>query len=71
LKELARICIMKHEGDIPSSLEELLQLPGIGPKIAHLVSYNLTVVFSLGWVGGKGFEMLHLRHCAGYADCVE
>lgn len=28
---------MKYDGDIPSSLEELLLLPGIGPKMAHLV----------------------------------
>ncbi|GMN29513.1 hypothetical protein TIFTF001_050608 [Ficus carica] len=28
---------MKYSGDIPRSLEELLLLPGIGPKMAHLV----------------------------------
>ena len=28
---------MKYDGDIPSSIEELLSLPGIGPKMAHLV----------------------------------
>uniref|UniRef100_A0A7C9CGL5 Endonuclease III homolog n=1 Tax=Opuntia streptacantha TaxID=393608 RepID=A0A7C9CGL5_OPUST len=37
LKKIVRILIAKYDGDIPSSLEELLQLPGIGPKMAHLV----------------------------------
>ncbi|KAL9266940.1 Endonuclease III homolog 1, chloroplastic-like protein [Drosera capensis] len=37
LKKIANICLTKYGGDIPSSLEELLQLPGIGPKMAHLV----------------------------------
>ncbi|GAB4842955.1 alpha,alpha-trehalase nth1 [Ancistrocladus abbreviatus] len=42
LKKIANICLMKYDGDIPSSLEELLQLPGIGPKMAHLV-------MNVGW----------------------
>ncbi|XVF65446.1 hypothetical protein PTKIN_Ptkin09bG0249800 [Pterospermum kingtungense] len=37
MKKIAKICLMKYDGDIPSSLEELLLLPGIGPKMAHLV----------------------------------
>ncbi|CAA7026474.1 unnamed protein product [Microthlaspi erraticum] len=37
VKKVAKICLMKYGGDIPSSLEELLSLPGVGPKIAHLV----------------------------------
>ncbi|KAI3934865.1 hypothetical protein MKX01_027990 [Papaver californicum] len=37
LKKVAKICLQKYGGDIPSSLEELLVLPGIGPKMAHLV----------------------------------
>ncbi|KAK6279380.1 hypothetical protein POUND7_019647 [Theobroma cacao] len=37
VKKIAKICLMKYDGDIPSSLEELLLLPGIGPKMAHLV----------------------------------
>ncbi|MCL7037574.1 hypothetical protein MKW94_008445, partial [Papaver nudicaule] len=33
-----KICLQKYGGDIPSSLEELLALPGFGPKMmAHLV----------------------------------
>ncbi|CAN6580434.1 unnamed protein product [Malus baccata var. baccata] len=30
LKKVANICLTKYDGDIPSSLEELLSLPGIG-----------------------------------------
>ncbi|XP_061367279.1 endonuclease III homolog 1, chloroplastic-like isoform X2 [Gastrolobium bilobum] len=37
LKKIANICLIKYDGDIPSSIEELLLLPGVGPKIAHLV----------------------------------
>ncbi|KAK7272015.1 hypothetical protein RJT34_28348 [Clitoria ternatea] len=37
LKKIANICLMKYDGDIPSTIEELLLLPGVGPKIAHLV----------------------------------
>ncbi|XP_010475313.1 PREDICTED: endonuclease III homolog 2, chloroplastic-like isoform X2 [Camelina sativa] len=37
VKKVANICLTKYDGDIPSTLEELLSLPGVGPKIAHLV----------------------------------
>ncbi|XP_024631851.1 endonuclease III homolog 2, chloroplastic isoform X2 [Medicago truncatula] len=37
LKKIADICLTKYDGDIPNSIEELLSLPGVGPKIAHLV----------------------------------
>lgn len=38
LKKVAGVCNEKYDGDIPSTLQELLSLPGIGPKMAHLVS---------------------------------
>ncbi|XP_043699593.1 endonuclease III homolog 1, chloroplastic-like isoform X2 [Telopea speciosissima] len=47
LKKIANICLMKYEGDIPSSLEDLLSLPGIGPKMAHLV-------MNVGWNNVQG-----------------
>ncbi|XP_062107785.1 endonuclease III homolog 1, chloroplastic isoform X2 [Humulus lupulus] len=47
LKKVANICLMKYDGDIPSSLEELLLLPGIGPKMAHLV-------MNVGWNNVQG-----------------
>ncbi|CAI5508805.1 unnamed protein product [Closterium sp. Naga37s-1] len=37
LKKMANICLEKHGGDIPGSLEDLLALPGVGPKMAYLV----------------------------------
>ncbi|XP_015886671.3 endonuclease III homolog 1, chloroplastic isoform X2 [Ziziphus jujuba] len=47
LKKVAEICLTKYDGDIPSSLEELLSLPGIGPKMAHLV-------MNVGWNNVQG-----------------
>lgn len=37
MKKIAKICLTKYDGDIPSSLDELLALPGIGPKMANMV----------------------------------
>lgn len=37
LKKIAKVCVNTYGGDIPSSLDELLLLPGIGPNMAHLV----------------------------------
>lgn len=36
LKQTAKILLEKYDGDIPSNLEELCALPGVGPKMAHL-----------------------------------
>ncbi|KAG4973923.1 hypothetical protein AAZX31_11G125900 [Glycine max] len=47
LKKIANICLMKYDGDIPSSIEQLLLLPGIGPKMAHLV-------MNVGWNNVQG-----------------
>ncbi|KAK7404491.1 hypothetical protein VNO78_05424 [Psophocarpus tetragonolobus] len=47
LKKIANICLMKYNGDIPSSIEQLLLLPGIGPKMAHLV-------MNVGWDNVQG-----------------
>ncbi|XP_057456279.1 endonuclease III homolog 1, chloroplastic isoform X1 [Lotus japonicus] len=47
LKKIANICLMKYDGDIPNSLEQLLLLPGIGPKMAHLV-------MNVGWNNVQG-----------------
>ncbi|KAL1345203.1 endonuclease III homolog 2, chloroplastic [Arachis hypogaea] len=47
LKKIADICLMKYDGDIPNSVEELLLLPGVGPKIAYLVMI-------LGWNNVQG-----------------
>ncbi|XP_020555016.1 endonuclease III homolog 1, chloroplastic isoform X2 [Sesamum indicum] len=47
MKKIAKICLSKYDGDIPSTLEGLLQLPGIGPKMAHLV-------MNVGWNNVQG-----------------
>ncbi|XP_061374626.1 endonuclease III homolog 1, chloroplastic-like [Gastrolobium bilobum] len=47
LKKIANICLMKYDGDIPSSIEQLLLLPGIGPKMAYLV-------MNCGWNNVQG-----------------
>uniref|UniRef100_A0A0A0KU72 DNA-(apurinic or apyrimidinic site) lyase n=1 Tax=Cucumis sativus TaxID=3659 RepID=A0A0A0KU72_CUCSA len=72
LKKIARICLMKYGGDIPRSLAELLLLPGIGPKIAHLImimawndvqgicvdTHVHRICNRLGWVSGKGSKQV-------------
>ncbi|KAL6506818.1 alpha,alpha-trehalase nth1 [Orobanche hederae] len=47
VKKIAKICLSKYDGDIPSTLDGLLQLPGIGPKMAHLV-------MNVGWNNVQG-----------------
>ena len=37
IKETAEIILAKYNGDIPSSAEELMKLPGVGPKMAYIV----------------------------------
>jgi endonuclease III len=37
LKQTAKICIEKYGTDIPRSLEDVLSLPGVGPKMAFLL----------------------------------
>lgn len=37
LKKVAALCQEKYDGDIPNNLQDLLALPGIGPKMAHLI----------------------------------
>lgn len=45
LKQVAKICVSKYDGDIPGTVDELLLLPGVGPKIAHLVGSYASVTF--------------------------
>jgi endonuclease-3 len=37
LKALVEIVQKQHGGEIPSSAQELMALPGLGPKMAHLI----------------------------------
>ncbi|XP_010000913.1 PREDICTED: endonuclease III-like protein 1 [Chaetura pelagica] len=36
IKQTTAILKQKYGGDIPKTVEELVQLPGVGPKMAHL-----------------------------------
>lgn len=36
IKQTTAILKQKYGGDIPSTVEELVKLPGVGPKMAHL-----------------------------------
>ena len=37
IKDATQIIIDKHEGKVPSNFDSLLDLPGVGPKMAHLL----------------------------------
>uniref|UniRef100_A0A0K0DK60 DNA-(apurinic or apyrimidinic site) lyase n=1 Tax=Angiostrongylus cantonensis TaxID=6313 RepID=A0A0K0DK60_ANGCA len=37
IKKVAEILKEKYHGDVPDSVEDLCSLPGVGPKMAHLV----------------------------------
>eukprot|EP00933_Yihiella_yeosuensis_P080504 TRINITY_DN93940_c0_g1_i1.p1 TRINITY_DN93940_c0_g1~~TRINITY_DN93940_c0_g1_i1.p1 ORF type:complete len:300 (-),score=58.23 TRINITY_DN93940_c0_g1_i1:26-925(-) len=39
LKAAAKICLDEYKGRIPNTLEGLMALPGVGPKMAHLVMH--------------------------------
>ncbi|OMJ18458.1 Endonuclease III-like protein 1 [Smittium culicis] len=36
LRQTSRLLLERHNGDVPSQLAELLDLPGVGPKMAYL-----------------------------------
>lgn len=36
MKQTAKILIDKYDHDIPDNIEELLKLPGVGPKMGHI-----------------------------------
>jgi endonuclease-3 len=37
IKDATKIIAEKHSGIVPSNFEELIALPGVGPKMAHLL----------------------------------
>ncbi|NXE50707.1 NTH protein, partial [Casuarius casuarius] len=39
IKQTTAILKQKYGGDIPSTVEELVKLPGVGPKMAHLAMH--------------------------------
>ena len=58
LVQTARIIIDKHDGKVPDSLEGLLALPGVGPKMAHL-----TLLHAFDVVTGIGVDTHVHRLC--------
>ncbi|XP_064317444.1 endonuclease III-like protein 1 isoform X2 [Phalacrocorax carbo] len=62
IKQTTAILKQKYGGDIPRTVEELVQLPGVGPKMAHLA-------MNIAWdsVSGIGEPplLLHLPGPAG------
>lgn len=55
IKQMTAILKQKYGGDIPRTVEELVQLPGVGPKMAHLA---MTIAWdSVSGIGrlGRGF----------------
>lgn len=36
IKKAAQILIDQYDSDIPPNVEEMMKLPGVGPKMAHL-----------------------------------
>ena len=55
LKECAKIILEKHNGKIPDKIEKLLELPGVGRKIANVV---------LQWLYGKQEGIIVDTHVA-------
>lgn len=47
IKEMSRIIVTEHGGSVPSDMDGLLKLPGVGRKIANLIRGDL---FSLGGI---------------------
>lgn len=67
IQAAARLCLSKHGGRVPQSLEGLLELPGVGPKMAYLTMHAAfdsqkglcvdthvhRIANALGWVATK------------------
>lgn len=70
LKKVAEILANEYAGDIPDNVKDLCELPGVGPKMAHLCMLEAWNVVSgigvdthvhriagrLGWVPKKGIK---------------
>ena len=58
IKRTARILIDKYNGDIPRTLKELCELPGVGPKMSHIC-----MQIAWGEVSGIGVDTHVHRIC--------
>ena len=37
IKDTTKVIIEKHKGIVPQRFEDLIEFPGVGPKMAHLL----------------------------------
>lgn len=51
IKQVAEIIISQYNGDIPQTAEEMMKLPGIGPKMAYIIEH-----IAFGSVTGIGVD---------------
>ncbi|CAK9796781.1 Endonuclease III-like protein 1 [Anthophora quadrimaculata] len=58
IKKSSTILVDKYDGDIPKTIEELCQLPGVGPKMGHLC-----MQIAWGEVSGIGVDIHVHRIC--------
>lgn len=58
IKQTTCILQQRYSGDIPASVAELVALPGVGPKMAHLA-----MAVAWGTVSGIGEWYTYLRTC--------
>ncbi|PVU97618.1 hypothetical protein BB561_000456 [Smittium simulii] len=65
LKKTASICLQKYNSDIPRHLKDLLDLPGVGPKMAFLVLQS-------AWNANEGIgvdvHVFRISHRLGWAS---
>lgn len=58
IKKACEILHEKHQGDIPKTIEEVVELPGVGPKMGHLL-----LQFGWGINSGIGVDV-HIHRLA-------
>jgi endonuclease-3 len=56
LKEISQMLIDKHKGEVPETMDELLELPGVGRKTA-----NVILSFAVGKPAGIVVDVHHIR----------
>lgn len=65
LKQTAALILARYDGDIPPTAEEMMTLPGVGPKMAYLVEYH-----AFGTVTGIGVDV-HMHRIFNALKWVE
>lgn len=51
MKQVAEILISRYDGDIPRTADEMMELPGVGPKMAYIVEH-----IAFGTASGIGVD---------------